>query len=270
MYFVYPPKICIAIVSSFSWVLKSSQEKSKTMIFHFFFFGGGGKGGKQVVLLCMWKGSQGTSEQIGCKKSRSRSYAAGSRLFRLSSMCPGSLKAAPQRRLGSFRILVIKHLGLEGKLASFPKQALLQNPPGQLKFRSIARPTIWLLLVACIARFLKELVINNYGKRMKNKINEEIKTAINGMEWKMFCKGPFNRSNISGPTKGLNRFRKDNSKVLYCVQFRFKSIITTSYIQTYWIRLYQLWDFFKMSLKVYWYPVKPLSFYVCRKGFGCR
>ena len=175
MYFVYPKKICIAIVSNFSWVLKSSQEKSKTMVFHFF-LGGGGRG-KQVVLLCMWKlwmaglsGSQGTFEQIGCKKSRSRSYAAGSRLFRSSSMCPGSLKAAPQRRLGSFRILVIKHLGLEGKLASFPKQALLQNPPGQLKFRSIARPTIWLLLVACIARFLKELVINNYGKRMENKI----------------------------------------------------------------------------------------------------
>ena len=168
-------KICIAIVSNFSWVLKSSQEKSKTMVFHFFSLGGGR--GKQVVLLCMWKlwmaglsGSQGTFEQIGCKKSRSRSYAAGSRLFRLSSMCPGSLKAAPQRRLGSFRILVIKHLGLEGKLASFPKQALLQNPPGQLKFRSIAWPTIWLLLVACIARFLKELVINNYGKRMENKI----------------------------------------------------------------------------------------------------
>ena len=117
-------------------------------------------------------GSQRTSEQIGCKKSRSRSYAAGSRLFRLSSMCPGSLKSPPQRRLGSLRILAIKHLGPEGNLASFPKQALLQNPPGQLKFTSIARPTIWLLLLACIARFLKELMINNYGKKkMKHKIN---------------------------------------------------------------------------------------------------
>ena len=165
-----PPKNLHSHCFQFLLGIKVIPREIKDNDFSFFFFWGGGKGGKQVVLLCMWKGSQGTSEQIGCKKSRSRSYAAGSRLFRSSSMCPGSLKAAPQRRLGSFRILVIKHLGLEGKLASFPKQALLQNPPGQLKFRSIARPTIWLLLVACIARFLKELVINNYGKRMENKI----------------------------------------------------------------------------------------------------
>ena len=28
-----PPKFCITIVSNFSWVLQSSQEKSKTMVF---------------------------------------------------------------------------------------------------------------------------------------------------------------------------------------------------------------------------------------------
>ena len=32
MHFVYPQEFCITIVSNFSWVLQSSQEKSKTMV----------------------------------------------------------------------------------------------------------------------------------------------------------------------------------------------------------------------------------------------
>ena len=32
MLLVYPPKFCITIVSHFSWVLQSPQEKSKTMV----------------------------------------------------------------------------------------------------------------------------------------------------------------------------------------------------------------------------------------------
>ena len=32
MHLVYPPKFCITVVSNFSWVLQSSQEKSKTMV----------------------------------------------------------------------------------------------------------------------------------------------------------------------------------------------------------------------------------------------
>ena len=38
-----PPKFCITIVSNFSWVLQSSQEKSKTMVIQFFFLWGGDK-----------------------------------------------------------------------------------------------------------------------------------------------------------------------------------------------------------------------------------
>ena len=37
-----PSRMGITIVSNFSWVLKSSREKSKTMITHFCFGGGGG------------------------------------------------------------------------------------------------------------------------------------------------------------------------------------------------------------------------------------
>ena len=53
-----PPKFFIAIVSNFSWVLQSSQEKSKTMIMHFFGGregGGGGGRSKQDALWSMWK-----------------------------------------------------------------------------------------------------------------------------------------------------------------------------------------------------------------------
>ena len=32
MHLVYPPEFCITIVSNFSWVLQSFQEKSKTMV----------------------------------------------------------------------------------------------------------------------------------------------------------------------------------------------------------------------------------------------
>ena len=64
MYFVYPKKICIAIVSNFSWVLKSSQEKSKTMVFHFFLGGGGGvnKLFYCVCENCEWQGYQAVKE----------------------------------------------------------------------------------------------------------------------------------------------------------------------------------------------------------------
>ena len=114
--------------------------------------------------------------QIGCKRLRSRLYVARSRLFKLSSMCPGSLKSPPQRRLRSLRILLMKHLALDGKLISFPIQLLLQNPPGQLKFKSIALPAMWLLLLdpplgMC---FLKELVINNCKKKIRDEMNHSI------------------------------------------------------------------------------------------------
>ena len=39
---VYLQKFCITVVSDFSWVLQTSQEKSKTMVMQNFFFGGGG------------------------------------------------------------------------------------------------------------------------------------------------------------------------------------------------------------------------------------
>ena len=42
MHLVYPPEFCITIVSNFSWVLQSSQEKSKTIDMQFFFREGGG------------------------------------------------------------------------------------------------------------------------------------------------------------------------------------------------------------------------------------
>ena len=45
MHLVYPSKFCITIVSNSSWVLQSSQEKSKTMVMQTF---GGGWGGGGV------------------------------------------------------------------------------------------------------------------------------------------------------------------------------------------------------------------------------
>ena len=48
MQLVYTPKFCITIVSNFSWVLQSSQEKSKTMLCKIL-------GGKQGALWSMWK-----------------------------------------------------------------------------------------------------------------------------------------------------------------------------------------------------------------------
>ena len=45
MHLVYPSKFCITIVSNSSWVLQSSQEKSKTMVMQNF---GGGVGGGGV------------------------------------------------------------------------------------------------------------------------------------------------------------------------------------------------------------------------------
>ena len=45
MHLVYPPKFCITIVSNFSWVTQSSQEKLKTTVKHFFLGGRGGEGG---------------------------------------------------------------------------------------------------------------------------------------------------------------------------------------------------------------------------------
>jgi len=54
MHLVYPPKVCITIVSNVSCVLRSSQEKVKTMVIQFVCVGGewrGGRagGGKRVV-----------------------------------------------------------------------------------------------------------------------------------------------------------------------------------------------------------------------------
>ena len=45
MHLVYPPKVCITIVSNVSCVLRSSQEKVKTMVTPFLWGGGGGGGG---------------------------------------------------------------------------------------------------------------------------------------------------------------------------------------------------------------------------------
>ena len=42
------PKFCITILSNFSWVLQSSQEKSKTVVNQFLFWGAGGGGGNKV------------------------------------------------------------------------------------------------------------------------------------------------------------------------------------------------------------------------------
>ena len=46
------PQICITIVSNFSWVLQSSQEKSKRMVMQHF---GWGREGKQGALWPRWK-----------------------------------------------------------------------------------------------------------------------------------------------------------------------------------------------------------------------
>ena len=52
MHLVYPPKVCITIVSNVSCVLQSSQEKLKTMVIQ---FGGGGGGGKGAyVKMVIW------------------------------------------------------------------------------------------------------------------------------------------------------------------------------------------------------------------------
>ena len=40
MHLVYPPKFCITIVSNFSRVTQSSQEKLKTTVMHSFLGGG--------------------------------------------------------------------------------------------------------------------------------------------------------------------------------------------------------------------------------------
>ena len=62
-----PPKkkFCIAIVSNFSWVLKSSQEKWKTKLMPNF-------GGKQDELRAMWKSgsflNKGTDSRLGLTK----------------------------------------------------------------------------------------------------------------------------------------------------------------------------------------------------------
>ena len=57
MYLVYPQKFCIAIVSNLSWVLQSSQEKSKTMATQ-------NLGGKQGALWSMWKVSRWLPEAV--------------------------------------------------------------------------------------------------------------------------------------------------------------------------------------------------------------
>ena len=53
MHLVYPlppllPKFCITVHSNFSWVLQSSQEKSRTVVIQFFFFFWGRGGGSKV------------------------------------------------------------------------------------------------------------------------------------------------------------------------------------------------------------------------------
>ena len=47
MHPVHAPKFCITVVSNFSWVLQSSQGRSKTMVMHN--LGGGGGGGVKKV-----------------------------------------------------------------------------------------------------------------------------------------------------------------------------------------------------------------------------
>ena len=52
MHPIYPPKFCITAVFNFSWVLQSSQEKSKTIVMQH--LGGGGGGGKQgYIVVCV-------------------------------------------------------------------------------------------------------------------------------------------------------------------------------------------------------------------------
>ena len=52
MHPVYTPKVCITVVSHFSRVLQSSQEKSKTIVMqHLGGGGGGGRGGKQGCIV---------------------------------------------------------------------------------------------------------------------------------------------------------------------------------------------------------------------------
>ena len=54
-----PTQICMVTACNFSWVLQSSQEKSKTIrqwLCNFFWCGGGGVGGGgKVALWSMWK-----------------------------------------------------------------------------------------------------------------------------------------------------------------------------------------------------------------------
>ena len=49
MHLVYPPKFCITIVSNFSRVTQSSQEKLKTTVMHFFLGGEGREAGVNKV-----------------------------------------------------------------------------------------------------------------------------------------------------------------------------------------------------------------------------
>ena len=51
MHPVYPPKVCITVVSNFSWVLQSSQEKSKTIVMQHL----SGVGVNKGALWSMWK-----------------------------------------------------------------------------------------------------------------------------------------------------------------------------------------------------------------------
>ena len=52
MHLVFDPTFCIAIVFSFSWVLQSSQVKSKTAIMQNFGGGGGGGWAAKFYGLC--------------------------------------------------------------------------------------------------------------------------------------------------------------------------------------------------------------------------
>ena len=49
----YPPKVCKSNIFSFAWVLRSSQDKAKTMLMsaELFFFGGGGGEGVTLNIL---------------------------------------------------------------------------------------------------------------------------------------------------------------------------------------------------------------------------
>ena len=50
--FVCPPQFCISIVSSVSWDLQWSQEKSKTMLIQNWGWGGGGGQRKSIMVFC--------------------------------------------------------------------------------------------------------------------------------------------------------------------------------------------------------------------------